>query len=705
MNNLTYEILFKLKQEGLDGIQAVRKEILQIDEAVEGVTNSSAGMISPVTNQVEQIAVVRESIEEVGEAMDATKGKAEHMLQPLSKGIPSVNANRQAFNGLNMSINQVVRELPSATLGANMFFLAISNNLPILADNLKMARIEAAALSAAGKQSVPVFKQVIGGLFSWQTALVLGVTVLSMYGKDIVKFAGSLFSVSDAADSARKAMDNVNKLTKSYNGQLLTELTNLRYVYNALQQTNEGTMARKVAIENMNKQYGQYMPYLLSEKSSLEEIKIVYDSINDSLRDQIGLKARNASIEGIMKESMKDQEKAIGKLEEALRKKGLGDGLVDSIINDLVASVPKFKDAGDSTAKAIKSAYDNVKILAPSINLDAGGASKQIANFIESFYEADDSVAAVIKRMDTLLGKTNEVSQAAMNSGVVVYGEKKKPKAAGVDVAAKAAIKLEDLNQKTIDGIREEMQKELDAIGDAPLIFSAPIKFVESDEQSDMVGSINEKEDLIKATTEAYNEATNESLRALYAERIKDLNEALDKMKGGTTSSLVSIGDEVEDLLQNGIVNSFEGLGEMLAGGGEDAFKDYLINMMDMLKQFGAALVAAGVAKIAFDSLAISGIGAVLAGGALIVAASAASYALQGATKFADGGIVSGPTFAMVGEYAGADNNPEVIAPLNKLKQIMQTDGGGYGEVEFRISGRDLVGIVNKVNNLNNRTR
>lgn len=703
MNNLTYEILFKLKQEGLEGIQAVRKEILQIDEAVEGVTTSSAGMISPVTNQVEQIAVVRESIEEVGEAMDATKGKAEHMLQPLSKGIPSVNAHRQAFNGLNMSINQVVRELPTATLGANMFFLAISNNLPILADNLKAARIEAAALSAAGKQSVPVFKQVIGGLFSWQTALVLGVTVLSMYGKDIVKFAGSLFSVSDAADSARKAMDNVNKLTKSYNGQLLTELTNLRYVYGALQQTNEGTMERKVAIENMNKQYGQYMPYLLSEKSSLEEIKIVYDSINQSLRDQIGLKARNASIEGIMKESIKEQEKAIGKLEEALRKKGLGDGLVDSIINDLVASVPKFKNAGDSTAKAIKSAYDNVKILAPSINLDAGGASKQIANFIESFYEADDSIAAVNKRMDTLLGKTNQVKGPLE---VVVYGKKKKPKKEKADPKIKAALKLEDLNQKTVDDIRQEMQKKLDSIGDAPLNFTVPILFEEKAEKSEIrVGSIAKTEELIKATTEAYNEETNESLRKLYAERIRDLNRSLDQMESKTVGSLIYIGDEVESLLQNGIVNSFEGLGETLAGGGQDAFRDYLINMMDMLKQFGAALVAAGVAKIAFDSLAISGIGAVLAGGALIVAASAASYALQSATKFADGGIVSGPTFAMVGEYAGAANNPEVIAPLNKLKQIMQTDGGGYGEVEFRILGRDLVGIVNKVNNLNNRTR
>lgn len=73
------------------------------------------------------------------------------------------------------------------------------------------------------------------------------------------------------------------------------------------------------------------------------------------------------------------------------------------------------------------------------------------------------------------------------------------------------------------------------------------------------------------------------------------------------------------------------------------------------------------------------------------------------ATAFADGGIVSGPTYALVGEYPGATNNPEVIAPLDKLRSLIQEpsrDNNMGGEVTFRIEGRHLVGILNKESRL-----
>ena len=69
---------------------------------------------------------------------------------------------------------------------------------------------------------------------------------------------------------------------------------------------------------------------------------------------------------------------------------------------------------------------------------------------------------------------------------------------------------------------------------------------------------------------------------------------------------------------------------------------------------------------------------------------------------FADGGIVSGPTMGLMGEYAGAKSNPEVIAPLDKLKSLIGGEGGGVGEVKFRIQGNELVGILKRQNKSNN---
>ena len=85
---------------------------------------------------------------------------------------------------------------------------------------------------------------------------------------------------------------------------------------------------------------------------------------------------------------------------------------------------------------------------------------------------------------------------------------------------------------------------------------------------------------------------------------------------------------------------------------------------------------------------------------ALVATATSAKMALTKATNFADGGIVYGETFARVGEYPGASSNPEVIAPLNKLKGLI-SEGGSGGRVEFVIKGDTLQGVLNN----NNRKR
>ena len=104
-----------------------------------------------------------------------------------------------AWNGLSFSVQQVARELPSLAVSANTFFLAISNNLPILVDEIAKARKEYAAFKAeiaAGNKDVkavaPVWQQLTKSLISWQTALVVGLTLLSVHGKEIISWIGSL---------------------------------------------------------------------------------------------------------------------------------------------------------------------------------------------------------------------------------------------------------------------------------------------------------------------------------------------------------------------------------------------------------------------------------------------------------------------------------------------------------------------------------
>lgn len=122
-----------------------------------------------------------------------------------------------AFNGLGMSVQQIVRELPAATMGLNMFFLAISNNLPILTDEIKRARDMNEQLKASGKSTVPVWKQLVSSIFSWQTAMMVAITVMSMYGKEIMNWIGNLFKTKDATDEIRKSQEKFNTYVRKLN--------------------------------------------------------------------------------------------------------------------------------------------------------------------------------------------------------------------------------------------------------------------------------------------------------------------------------------------------------------------------------------------------------------------------------------------------------------------------------------------------------
>ncbi len=94
----------------------------------------------------------------------------------------------------SVQVTPADREMPSLAMGPQMFFLAISNNLPIFTDELARARKEYDELQKSGKKGTPVWKQVLSSLFSWQTAMTTGIMLLVMYGDEIWDWTKNLFS-------------------------------------------------------------------------------------------------------------------------------------------------------------------------------------------------------------------------------------------------------------------------------------------------------------------------------------------------------------------------------------------------------------------------------------------------------------------------------------------------------------------------------
>lgn len=149
--------------------------------------------------------------------------------QDVKMGIYGRNVGNYAshWDGLGNAINQLSREMPAFAVSMQTGLLAISNNLPILADEIARIKRENVELTQSGQKAVPVWRQVVGSLVSWRTLLSVGVTLLTVYGAKIFDFAADLLKSKDASKAASDALEDLN----STSGDFFDELKNATSTY------------------------------------------------------------------------------------------------------------------------------------------------------------------------------------------------------------------------------------------------------------------------------------------------------------------------------------------------------------------------------------------------------------------------------------------------------------------------------------------
>lgn len=280
-----------------------------------------------------------------------------------------------AWNGLGMSVQQVARELPSLAIGWNTFFLAISNNLPMLADELKKASAEYKAFKAAvaaGNNDVakvaPVWKQLISSIFSWQTALVVGITVLSMYGKDIIEWTKNLFGLNNAIDSVTKTQKILNSLHSDSAKSSAEEVAQAKILYKITQDATRTINERTAAAKKLQELYPDYFGNLRTEIILIGNAKNAYDDLYKSLEDVASAKI----ISNQISENENKMVDAINRRNEAQAK------LVE--LNKELEKQEKSNDMWNSNAPAIAALTDQIGLYTKKLN----NANEQIKALNES---------------------------------------------------------------------------------------------------------------------------------------------------------------------------------------------------------------------------------------------------------------------------------------------------------------------------------
>lgn len=280
---LTAEMAKGSNALGVKGFQDVAKAAAMVETAIRSATNEQRRL-------VQESGVADDSMDALAASISRATAELRKMspkdirFQPLTEDIKRMNDElsvmeqnagnfrrnvgnySSAFNPLSFQVQQLVREMPSLTVSTQQFFLAISNNLPMLVDQLGKARMVNAELLKQGEKAIPVGKQVLKSLLSWQTGLVLGITLLTKYSDEIVNFIKGMFGASDAAIDAEKALKNISDAMDSKAvAKAITDYEKLRRSYVKL--TDDMRSRQKWIDEN---------------RMSLDAMGIAVNDVNDA---------------------------------------------------------------------------------------------------------------------------------------------------------------------------------------------------------------------------------------------------------------------------------------------------------------------------------------------------------------------------------------------------------------------------------------
>lgn len=263
------------------------------------------------------------------------------------------------WNGLGMSVQQVARELPSLAVGWNTFFLAISNNLPILADEIKKANAEFKAMRESGMKGIPVWKQLTGAIFNWQTALVIGITLLSVYGKDLVNWISGLGRAKKALDSATIAQLALNNATKEGIKNSISETNKLNILYKMANDTSRSIIERKQAVDELQAIYPEYFKNLSDEAIMTGRASDAYNMAKNNIIELSKAKVKLSEIDKLSVRAQELSMQAAGKLLE-LRKAEKEPDYVDPYSGEIIKAadrVGKLREEYNGITEELKNIY------------------------------------------------------------------------------------------------------------------------------------------------------------------------------------------------------------------------------------------------------------------------------------------------------------------------------------------------------------
>lgn len=224
----------------------------------------------------------------------------------------SVGNYKQAFDGLGFSVSQVARELPSLAISANTFFLAISNNIPMVIDEIKKLRAANEAAAKAGEAQVSITGKLIKSMLSFNTVLVLVLTAFSIWGKDIINWIGSLFTGKKRVENLTSSLKHMADALQDARLETAKETLKLNILYKAATNNSKSTSERTKAVKALKKEYPEYFKNLTDEEIKTGKATKAYKKLSKAIVENAKARAALDKITELQKQFIDEDQRRIG---------------------------------------------------------------------------------------------------------------------------------------------------------------------------------------------------------------------------------------------------------------------------------------------------------------------------------------------------------------------------------------------------------
>lgn len=457
----------------------------------------------------------------------------------------SVGHYQKTWDGLGISISQVVRELPAAAVSLNTFFLGISNNIPVVVDEIKRLRRQNELLAAEGKKQISVTGSIVKALFGWNTVLVILLTVFSMYGKEIITWIDKTLAGRDAAKSFEDALEDLNsELGKGSTGAYGQQIAVLRRLSENWRDLGDNVKAQTQWIKDNEKEFGK--------------LGITIDNIND---------ANNAFVENT--ESVVAAYKARAKAEAALN-------IVSQQYQKLLAAenkaeAEKVREYGffDKTMNYFKALWGGISGPDSDLSLETR-LKKQRQRNVESLQKDAKSLEQEVESYFNVWKFYEDQADALFKEIGLEESHKKDKKRTPRDADDRLntlALAAEKAYQKSRTEIERDENKKRRAEAFASF----------NQEIADLNDKYARIQKILKGQDEKYKELT-ESQKETAIKALEDIENAIENKQKGLTLSLDLLNIDVE-------IQKAEQLLELLELEGEVSKKGSYEELSNSLKR------------------------------------------------------------------------------------------------------------------------